>query len=477
MACNDPQFENDDFDSLDESQMTLMQPGNQAESMITLFRERMDLERQAMTRNFAHVRDLIDTCERDFTDRFDQACVELEREIGERELQLKSIQQTLQEMSLSMKENSLITTLQVAQQPLLTKLQQLENEIAVLSDLKVNSDTQGIEQSLRQFGNLNNPIEELEFKDAIPIPEIKHVSMDNSVAPVLPKLFEQNGNHRPYTDLTHCVWVRFRSDSSTEGIINPRGIAVCKETGTIFVADHGNHRIQVCTPDGEYIRSIIHRDLSYPIYIVVSHNSKEIFVTSHYALIKFTFEGEFLAKCPVSKSAYRGLDQDDNGLLYACEWRNYIVVIHDPDTLKVMKRFKLQTIDISDRRKLNYIRICGDLIYVLFAHNGFWNNFSYREFPLQIYNKNGDHIRSIAGGNMLQKPVCFAIDGEGNCLVTDYWKHTVVVVSGTGALVGHISQCGQGRDDMSYPTGICLTKEGTVLVVSTGKTDGLLQAF
>ena len=471
MACNNVSFENEDFDSLDESQIALMHPQIEEESPIKLFREKMELERQAMARNFVHAKELIDNCEREFLESFDQACLELEREIGEREVQLKSIQQTTQEMSISMKENSLISTLQIAQQPLLTKLQQLENEIAILSDLKMKFDAEGFEQRLRPLCTLTNPIEELEFEDAIPIPD------DNVDIPGVdgaePK---QNGIAKPYTD-RRCVWSAFKSDSSTEGLINARGVTVCEKTGTIFVSDHGNHRIQVCTPDGQFIRSILHRDMSYPLYSVIGLNHKEITVSSHHALIKFSYEGEFLATCPLSRSSCRGLDKDDQGMIYACEWRNYIIVIHDPVTLKVTKRFKLQTNDISTRRKLNDIKIRGEFVYVLFTHNSIWSSFPYKEYPLQVYDKKGIHVRSIAGGSLLQKPVCFAVDGEGNWLVTEYWKSTIVVISDTGALLGNISQSGQGRGDVSYPTGICVTKEGTVLVVSTGKTENILQAF
>ena len=471
MACNNASFENEDFESLDESQIALMHPQIEEESPIKLFRDKMDLERHAMARNFVHARELIDNCEREFLEKFDQACLELENEIGEREVQLKSIQQTMQEMSTSMKENSLISTLQIAQQPLLTKLQQLHNEIAILSDLKMKFDTQGFEQSLQPLCILNNPIEELEFKDAVPIPD-NNVDIPgvDGVVPI------QNGVVKRYRD-RKCLWSMFQSGSSTEGLLNPRGVTVCEETGTIFVSDHGNHRIQVCTPDGQLIRSIVHKDLSYPLYIVVGLNHKEISVSSHHALIKLSYEGEFLAKCPISRSSYRGLDKDEQGFIYACEWRNYIIAVHDPVTLKVTRRFKLETTDISNHRKLNDIRIHGEFVYVLFTHNSFWTSFSYKEYPLQVYDKKGVHVRSIAGGIVLQKPVCFAVDGEGNFLVTEYWKHTIVVLSETGALLGNISQSGQERGDVSYPIGISVTKDGTVLVASTGKTEDLLQAF
>ena len=476
MACN-AEFENESFDSLDESQMTLMQPPNEAESPIRAFREKMEIERQTMARNFAKVRELVETCEREFTDRFAQISTDVAGEIEDRELQVKSIQLTLQDMSISMKENCLISTLQVAQQPLLQKLQQLENEIAVLSDLRIRSDTQGIEESLRLFANIDNPIEELEYKDVIP--EVDGDPIPNGLAVVeeIVPIEPQKCNHAPYKDRKECLWSMYSSDSSAEGLANPRGVTVCSESGTVFVSDNGNHRIQVCTVDGRYLRSILHRDLSFPLYTVIGLDQNEIFVSSHYALMKFSVEGEFIAKCRISKSSYRGIDRDDKGTIYASEWRSYIVVTHDPKTLKVVKRLKLETVDLGHGRKMNDIRIRGELIYVLFAHNGMLKGFSYKEFPLQIYDMKGAHVRSLAGGRLLQKPVCLAVDAEGNCLVTDYWKNMVHIVSGTGALLGTIGQCGQGLGDLSYPTGIALTREGHVLVVSTGKSTGLLQAF
>ena len=478
MATNGlERYDGDNFNSLDDSAITLMEPGAEIESHIQPFREKMEMERRAMAVNFQRLKDIIDIREREFTEQFDLTCSSVEKEMEEREAQLKSIQQTVMDMTFSMKENSLISTLQIAQQPLMEKLQQLTDELHILSDLKVQSDIGAVEQSIRLFGDTSNPVEELEFKDAQPpqdpVPPIPPAPVQEA-APVPDK----NGVVKlPYTARKKCVWSSYAAGFDIDGLSNPRGVTSCDVTGNVYVADHGNHRIQVCTPDGRPQRSIMDRGMSYPLYITIGLNHNELFVSSHYALIKFSSEGEFLAKCAIQKSSYRGIDKDEKGNIYACEWRNYTIVVHEPANLRVESRITLQTVDISSRRKLNDVKIREKQLYILFAYNGFWNSFNYKEFPLQVYSFKGEHLKSIASGSILQKPVCLCIDVDGNFLVSDYWKHVVFVISATGALLGSIGKSGDGKEDASYPTGICLNKEGTLLVVSTGRTEGTLQAF
>ena len=75
--------------------------------------------------------------------------------------------------------------------------------------------------------------------------------------------------------------------------MNPRGIVIDGNTNEVYIADISNHRIQVMSIDGEFLRSFKHDKLNEPYGICLSKN--DIFVTDKVThLLKFNKSGKYL---------------------------------------------------------------------------------------------------------------------------------------------------------------------------------------
>ncbi len=141
-------------------------------------------------------------------------------------------------------------------------------------------------------------------------------------------------NKRIYVTGDDCVQV-LNSDltlfDKLGGFFSPNGIA-CDSTGKVYVADSGNNRIRVFTPEGRgysmFASCGTSRDsrstLKFPVGIAVnSHNQVYVCEHGNHYITVFNTEGHFLTSfggnigiCP------RGLAVDESGVVYVCDYSN-----------------------------------------------------------------------------------------------------------------------------------------------------------
>lgn len=135
------------------------------------------------------------------------------------------------------------------------------------------------------------------------------------------------------TDLTYCF--SFGQPGNLEGEFkNPCGIA-SDTTGNVYVADSLNHRIQVFSPEGKFLRMFGkfgkgEGELSWPVAVAVDDPRGTVYVSEHrnHRVSVFTPEGkhllsfgkegngpgEFINPC--------GVAVDQSGVLYVCDSYN-----------------------------------------------------------------------------------------------------------------------------------------------------------
>ena len=109
------------------------------------------------------------------------------------------------------------------------------------------------------------------------------------------------------------------------------GIA-CDSTGNVYVTDFGNTRIQVFTPEGEFLRIIGKRghgegELYCPVSVAV--DSKDLVYVSengNQRISVFTSEGQFVTSRD-GLNRPRGLAVDKCGLVYVCDTENKCVKV------------------------------------------------------------------------------------------------------------------------------------------------------
>ena len=77
---------------------------------------------------------------------------------------------------------------------------------------------------------------------------------------------------------------------------------------------------------------------------------------------------------------------------------------------------------------------------------------------------------------MVYDPSFFCLDTVGNILITDYYRHSIKILSPSGQLIHTIGKEGHGRGELYRPFGICVTQSGTIFVVSKYR-NSCLQSF
>ena len=123
------------------------------------------------------------------------------------------------------------------------------------------------------------------------------------------------------------------------GLANPWGVT-CESTGNVYVADSRNHRIQVFTANGKFLRKFGCRgkgegELDFPVGVAVDSRGK-IFIgeRENHRISVFTTKGEFVKSCgqcgrrPGEFDHPRWLAVDDCGVLCVCDNGNGRVQIY-----------------------------------------------------------------------------------------------------------------------------------------------------
>ena len=148
------------------------------------------------------------------------------------------------------------------------------------------------------------------------------------------------GNHRIQvlnSDLTHSS--SFGRNGSNNGEFNQPYDISTDSTGNVYVVERHNHRIQVFSSDGQYLRQFGREgkgegELNHPSSIAIdSHNVVYVTELMNHRISIFTTDGEFIkafgikGNDPVQFDGPCGIGVDKNGTVYVCDTSNYRIQI------------------------------------------------------------------------------------------------------------------------------------------------------
>ena len=105
------------------------------------------------------------------------------------------------------------------------------------------------------------------------------------------------------------------------------------------------------------------------------------------------------------------------------------------------------------------IKLTADEVYVLCMNNP----------CVQVFSNMGERLRSLVSrGEQMQvsDPWFFHLDGEGNIIISDYATHQIKIFSKEGNRIRTIGEQGQQPGMFYQPTGLALTKDLSLIVVS-----------
>ena len=250
---------------------------------------------------------------------------------------------------------------------------------------------------------------------------------------------------------------------------DPRCIAVHYATGNIYIADFGNHRMQVLSCKGEYLFTF-NENMNRPFGICITNDRVLVTQYDGCCVNAYELDGK-LIKSVGSKG--RGDAQFGNLLglavsdrthnVYICDCPNHRVQIFTED-LKFLSMLWV----VSLHHPVD-VKVTWDRVLVL-AH----------ENPCMfVFDSNHILINRLitwGAGKQTNHPSSFDIDRDYNIIMSDFHNHCVYVFSQEGEEIHRIGKKGQGIGDFYYPWGVALDNTGRIVVVCQ-KKKGCLQFF
>ena len=251
-----------------------------------------------------------------------------------------------------------------------------------------------------------------------------------------------------------------KGGTANNELAQPRGLALDEPNQLIYIADSWNRRIQVVSFAGKFLKRFGQGILKEPWGIAVTEDN--VFVTDCilHALLQFSKKDYKLVRRTATVGEGegqlcnpKGLCIDYNTDVYVADRSNHRVSVFSKD---------LNFLNCLYTQQLSYpndVKVTPNCIVVL------------DRCPncIHFFSRSGDLIRScVTQGEvgMVSGPDFFCLDPAGNILITDYYRHSIKILSPIGHLIHEIGKKGHGRGELFCPHGICLSETGTIFVVS-----------
>jgi len=260
---------------------------------------------------------------------------------------------------------------------------------------------------------------------------------------------------------------------AAQGQLNaPKGLAVGPD-GNIYVADSGNHRIQVFNPTGAFVREWGKQgpgpgEFQDPWGVAVAQDGTVwVADTWNYRVQVFDAQGTF--KTVITTTHSLGLygpravaiDKDNN--VFVADTGNKRIIKLDPAG-KLLGDWGTPGSWEGQFNEPTSLAIGPDGdIYVADA----WNQ-RVQRFDGKMTYQSQWPVLAWYGQGVLNKPY-LAVDPHGGYVyTTDPEGARVIRWSGTGILMDVWGLPGAGPDEFTYPTGLAVDQDGTLYVADSG---------
>ena len=245
--------------------------------------------------------------------------------------------------------------------------------------------------------------------------------------------------------------------------LNAAGMAIEEDNKLIFIADCGNSRVQIVSFEGQFMTRFGQDTLKKPWGITVTN--EHVFITDIglHALLQFGRKSYEL----ISRTGTKGSEDGQfNYPLGLCIDYNGEVLVADSDNNRVSVFSKglifISNFGIGELKDPRDVKLTTDSVLVVLDRSSKCVHF---------YSKNGHLLRSsVSQGEgpdcLLFRPTFFCLDLAGNIIISDYGNHRIKIVSQSEQLIYTIGREGEGIGEFVEPFGICISKVGTIFVLS-----------
>ena len=205
---------------------------------------------------------------------------------------------------------------------------------------------------------------------------------------------------------------------------HPRGVAVDKSDGCIFVADSDNNRIQKFTRDGKFKKFV---------------------------------GGPRSGSGPKQFNDPRGL-RVNNNKLYVCDTNNHRIQVFDTE---------LNYITSIGGGKGSGPGVFNEPFDVSFDDSSMLHVTDHYNNRIQVLDQDGKYIREYGQLGQLEMPAFIHVDHD-YVYVIERDPHCMCVFTTSGEFVHSIGQHGTGLGDLLWPCGVVVDTDGFVFVCDKG---------
>lgn len=250
----------------------------------------------------------------------------------------------------------------------------------------------------------------------------------------------------------------------------PRGIALDRRSGEVWVADTRNHVLGVFTEDGVplYTTSVTDR-LREPAKIAVDPAGRVLVLDNDRSHVKvLNYRGEFVENLELSgipeKPSFGAIALDAQGNLYVGENESGQVLVFGPDG-KPRLRFGTRGDEEGQFQSIAGIASDKDFIYVI----------DHQVTPaVQVFDRRGNYVRGWGAHQMgiqnFSLPEAIALDSKGRVIVLDALRHEIKFFSEDGRFLDRFGGWGARLGQVSFPVDIAVDPADHLYVVEKGNS-------
>jgi predicted membrane-bound mannosyltransferase len=269
--------------------------------------------------------------------------------------------------------------------------------------------------------------------------------------------------------------------AAAEGALSaPRNLAVA-ENGRIFVADSGNHRIQVFDADGTFLTSWGENggapgQFNEPWGIAVDGEFVYVADTWNHRIQKFTHDGQLAGVFGASGAP--GDNAETNGLGLFFGPRD--ITLYGDNQLLVTDtgNHRIQILD-RDGTFVSQVGSQGGLLGQFYEPVGMttglndevfladtWNG-RIQQLTRDLFAYNEWQVNAWSGNSINNKPY-LAADRDGRIYLTDPEGYRIIIYNSVGTYLGRFGEFGTESDKFGLPTGIFIDGEDNIYIADAG---------
>ena len=317
-----------------------------------------------------------------------------------------------------------------------------------------------------QFPQFSETIERAKNEMDIDIPNVKLTWRVDELKDCINRMCRCDQQILVYNEDTRyqLKWSKCEEGSGNNQLYYPCGIATNPMNENIYVADQSNHRVQIFSREGEWIRSVKDDEMENPLNIIFHNQS--IYVQCSEAILKLIESTEKKEKSKSYDIPLGGICTD-NIRIYVGQLEGMNLIVLTLDLIEE-NRISLKTEFCQQDTEIRDISLSQELFYILLINT---------EFPIQAFSREGILTRCVVKKNCINDADCFCLDQQRNILVADYGDSKVKIFSNEGKLLTQFGEKGSEKGQFSSLVGISLFQHDCIITTDCLKSRDKLQLF